>query len=62
MRNFQRKEKKQQAKTFETYYDKLSKCIVLKILDPEMYPFILEDPKAGIRTVRKTKNGNIVMN
>jgi len=62
MKNPETKERKQRLKSFEAYYDELSKCVVLKVLDPEMYPFLLEDPEAGIRTIRKTRDGKLLMN
>lgn len=46
-------------KSFETRYDPIHQCILLKILDVEgMSPFfLLEHPKAGTYRVNMNKNG-----
>lgn len=62
IKDLQQKGKKQQPKSFEPGFDKLSQRITLKILDSEgMYPFLLVDPKVGTYTISKTKNGKLQM-
>lgn len=55
-----RKEKKQ-LKSFETFVDRFTNRTALKVLDEDMYPFLLVDPEAGAYTITKTKNGKLEM-
>jgi len=61
IRDLQTIEKKQQPKSFKLSFDRLSQCIILRILDPEMYPFLLVDPECGTYTIRKTREKKIHM-
>ena len=62
MRNLKEPQKKQQPKSFEVGFDELSSCIVLKIVDTKgMYPFLLQDPEAGVYKVIKTRSGGLQM-
>lgn len=53
------REKRIPSKSFETEYDHIQRCIVLKILDVEgMSPFfLLKHPEFGVYRVCASRNG-----
>lgn len=60
-RMMQSRHRTETTEPIELDYDANRERYILKILDPNLYPFSLVDPEAGYYEIKKTKNGRLQM-